>query len=876
MKPGRGAQSPAPLHDDATRAVDLEIRHHIDELTDRLVANGWTEAAARAEAGRRFGDLTRFRSEMLSVTRSRERRTRLREWLVSLRADVRYGLRGLRRSPAFAVTVIATLGLGMGAAAAVFTILDALLLRPLPFRAADQLVTLNAALEGGGYVPFLFRDQIDRLDHAVDQLSPFAFYQQASVARTDGTEPEELQAIAVSHGLDELLGMHARLGRTFDEADARPGVRRALLSYPYWQRLGANTNVIGTTVRLDGEPWEIVGVLPRDFKFPVAGTPPALWLALGSDLALTGRERFGVVARLADGHTLGEVQQRMDALASALGRESQGEHGWRVALEPVGKWRANPDLKRGVWLLGAGVLLMLLIALTNGVNLVLFRAADRAAELAVRRALGAGTLRLLRQLLVEGWLLGLASGLCAMLLAQLAVRGLNRLLPDEFAFSSVYSFRIEQRVLLFAFLIAIAAGTVLGMLPGWRVLRPRPGLDLRTARNVTRRDARLHQLLSIAEVALAVALLATAGLLGRSLVRLMGNDTGFEPARLYVLSLSLPESRYASPAARGAFMQRLETELESARGVASATVANGIPPHVGFRFDIALQAEGMPALPGDPEMLLPVISAAPDYLPTIGGHLLAGRDLTAADYGTPDALIDDRLARLLWQGNAIGKRFRDSERAPWYTVVGVFRHMTLDGLDDRRAPYAVIRPRNPASAPSYASAGVRLKGNATPGVIRDVVRRLDPALPISRLEPVLAGLSQSIAQPRFLTGIMLTLSAAALVLAAIGIYGVLSYAVIQRRREVGIRMALGAQRRGVEGLFLRQGLLAAAAGVVIGVPSGLALSRLMRSLLFGVQPGDPVSLALVITIMLVVAALASRLPAHRAARTDPVHVLKAE
>lgn len=886
---GRGRRR--ALVGDAARAVDLEIDHHVAELADRLVAEGWDPAVARREAERRFGDVARYRDELLRATRWQRRRLTVRGWLESVLRDGRVTWRGLRRAPLFAITMVATLGLGLGVVAAVFTVLDALLLRPLPYRDADRLVEVGLKLEDGSRLPFLMADQIEPWEATADVLGPWALYEHESLVRTDGPQPEALQTLLVSDDLDEVIGLRAYRGRTFATDDATPGGARVMLSYSYWRRLGGDPGLVGSVLRLENRPYQVVGVLPPDFKFPVSGHPPALWVLMPRDLVVGGNHlsRVSVVARLADGISLEAAQSRMDALAAGLAEERPGGMGWRVALTPVTDWRGNPELVRGVWLLGGAVVLMLLIALVNGINLLLFRATDRAHELSVRLALGASRWRLLRQLLVESVLLGLLGGGVAVGLALAGVAGINRLVPEEFAFSAVYSFRVEHRVLAFTFLLSLATGVVLGLIPGIRaVAGGRLRFALLKGHGAGRRDGRLHSILMGMEVALAVMLLAGAALLATSFIRLLRVDPGFQPDRLVLMSINLPTTRYATAASREAFNRRLEAALKAAPDVQGVTIASGLPPHTGFRFGMTLQVESgdstAPLVRYDPQgssdlVLLPEVTAAPDYLRVIGGRVLSGRDLEATDVGTDNVLIDDQLARFLWGGGrAVGRRFRLDADGAWLTVVGVFRHQTMYGLDDRVAPWGIIRPRDPARPPAWTAVGIRVARSSPESLaaIRRVLLRLDPELPPDRLEYASGALVETVAKPRFLTTIMLCLSLAALVLAAVGVYSILSFAVNLRRRELGVRVALGARPAGVQGLFLRQGLRVAALGSVVGVAGAIALARLVRSLLFGVQPDDPRTLAAVVGCMLVVAAFAAWLPARRATHLDPVEVLRAE
>jgi predicted permease len=869
------------VHGDVERAVDLEIQHHVDELVDRLIATGWAESAARREAARRFGDVYVHRQAMLRETQAMKRRMRVRDLASSLGTDTRHALRGLRRSRTFAATVILTVGLGIGAAAAVFTVIDALLLRPLPYHEPERLVTLESTTLDGSWRPFL-PEQVGPLSELETPLSPLALFQQGGYVRTDGAELEMLSALIVSHGLDETLGLRAHLGRTFTSDDAAPGVGRVMIEYGYWQRLGSDPDVVGSTIELEGTPYDVVGVLPRDFKFPVAGRASKIWLAMGADLSAAGQplSRIGVVARLDDGVTREAAQARLGVQSETLARDNPSGRGWRVVLERVDGWRGNQDLVRGVWMLGGAVALMLLIALANGVNLQLFRATDRAREIEVRRALGASRTRLLRLILTEGVLLGLGSGLAATLLALLCVAGLNVLQPDDLAFASVYSIRIEERVLTFTFLVSVCAGMILGLIPGIRAVRTEATrFHLLKERGASGRNRRLNHILAGAEIALAMMLLIGAGLLANSLVRLAHVDPGFDADHIAMLSLSLPEKRYPTAQSRGAFFARLEQVIESLPGVTAVTVSNSVPPNTGFSFGVSLQTDGHEPLDiAGTDQLLPRADALPDYMSALGGDILAGRDLIEADAESDNILVNDRLARALWPDGAVNRRLRIDEGGRWYTVVGVFRHMTMLGLDDRNAQFSMIQPRNADSAGPFMALAIRTTGDPTAVLlpVRRAVHDVDAQLPIYELQTARAALSDTIDKPRFLASVVIALSLTALLLAVIGIYGVLSYAVLQRRREMGIRVALGAEPRRVQALFVQQGLLVTLLGMAAGITGGVVLTGLIRNLLFGITSTDPLTLSCAAAVIFTCAGLACYFPARRATRVDPVEVLRAE
>ena len=878
---------PVVLQPSAEAAADLEIENHIEETVERLVESGWDPDAARFEAARRFGGRTAVRGAMVRETRQVERKARWWDFFAMLPFDIRHAARNLRANPLFTLVVIGTLGLGMGAAATSFVVVDALLLRPLPYAEPDRLADVVVPTADGGFMPIVTPARARLLSNGAAGLKSVAFYSNASVVRTGAGVPEELYVLGASGQLDETLGIRAHIGRMFDETDTQPGAHRAILSYEYWKKMGGNADAIGSTIRLDGIAHEVVGVLPRDMKFPVGGSAKQLWLALPSDYVLMGETLSYVngIARLADDAALGTVSQRLAGLTSPVaGADASAEStGGGLGLMPFGEWRGNPELVRGVWLIAMATVLMLLVALANAINLTLFRGADRTRELAVRLALGISRLQLLRHIMVENLVVALLSGALAVLLTIGGVALVNDRLPSEFAFSSVYSFTVSPRVLSFTFIVACVTGFMLGLLPALRALRMRfVSGELVSARGATRRDQKLSYGLVMTEVAFAVALLCGAGLLVNSFSKLTSVDPGLDTDRLAAMSISLPATRYASTEERALFMNNLIMALRARPEVQSATMSNGLPPNVGFSLDVTLQAEGGEPLQRNPKEdpgLLPRIVATPEFLDVAGVTLLSGRNLTPADIGTENVLIDENVATALWGTTSVtGKRFRTGSEEPWQTVTGVYRHIRANGLDDRMMRFGVITPRNPARAGSFMTVLARATGDPATllPIMREELKRLDPELPTSRLRTLRDAYSETVDKPRFMARVMTGIAFVSLVLAAVGVYGVLGYSVSRRRREIGIRLALGAAPRQLFAELLRNGILLTACGAVLGGIIGWWLVKFAKLLLYELEPTDPATLAVVTLIVFAVASLASLLPARVAGSISPASALRAE
>jgi predicted permease len=869
-----------PLEPDAEKAADLEIEHHIATLTERLIAEGWSEDAARAEAARRFGRVPAVRSRMVRETRAVERKARWWDFYMSIPRDATYAWRGLVRNPAFTIIVVLTLGLGMGAAATVFTVIDALLLRPLPYADADRLIDIVQKTPEGFGLPVLSPDRVRILEQGTPPLESFAYHYPVTFVRTDGANAEQLFALAVSESLDELLGMRPFIGRAFEPEDMLPGVHRVMMTHSYWRQNGADRSIVGKTLRLNGSPYEVIGVLPENFKFPVSGQPRHLWVPLPTDFMVAGAPLMYVngIGRMAAQLDTAAAEVRMRAVAPPP-PDADWLNQYSLGVMPVGQWRGNPELVKGVWLIAAAVALMMLVALTNAMNLILFRGADRVREIAVRLALGVSRMQLLRHILVENVLIALLSGGAAVALAILGVRAVNERLPDEFAFSSAYAFDVSGRVLLFAFVLAAAIGLVLGIIPGLRALRLRfASGELVSARGATRRDTHVSNALVVAEVALSVALLAGAALLTTSFARLTSVDPGLEIDRLALMSVSLPATRYATDTERATFMNKLEAALEARPEVEGATVSNGAPPNVTISFGLEPQAEGGAKLEMADDALMTRMSATPDFLQTTGIRLLSGRDVTPSDVGTKNVLIDESFAQALWGNTLAGRRFRLSEEDPWLTAVGVYGHVRGMGLDDRQSKFGIIEPRDPARAGSFMSVIVRTGGDpaALLPVITQVVRSLDPELPTSGLMTANDAYSDTVDKPRFLARVMAGVGITSLVLAGIGIYGVLGYSVARRRREMGIRMALGAAPLSLGWQFVRDGLAMTAAGIAIGGLFGWWIVRLVQTLLFETDLYDVRPYIAVAVAMLVVAAIAAAIPARVAGRVSPATVLRSD
>lgn len=865
---------------DPAEAVRTELQHHLEERTDRLIEEGWAPDAARAEAERLFGDLHGYQDQTTEIARDVTWRRGMIDRLGDVARDLRWTLRGVRRNPAFAGTLILTLALGIGGITSIFAVIDAVMLRPLPYDEPDELVAVSLAQPSGFSVSFLPSDDAPLWQEGMEEVLTTAGSERMQLVRTDG-EPEALATLAVTHDLDDLLGVGPRVGRAFGPDDALAGAPRvALLTHEYWVRSGSDPDIVGRTMRLEDEPWTVVGVLPRDFKYPVAGSVD-LWIPIWSDDTAGGHavSRIDLVGRLRSGVTLELVQERADVLAAALAESNPAQMGWDVRLRRVGEWRGNSDSRQALWMLGAAGALMLIIALVNAVNLMLLKAQSRARDVAVRRAIGASRGRVLQAVLTESVLLSVVAGGAAAVVAALAMQGIQRIIPDDFAFSAVYPFMVEGRAVLFAFVLGLGGGLVGGVGPAlWSTtIRTRNAGTAVREQGQGRGRARVRKALVVAEVALSVTLLVGASLFVRSFATLLDSDPGFDVESLAFLTLSLSQRVYPEETDRRQFADRLVEELEGLPGVDGVVVAQGLPPGGGgILFSEAIEAEGRTPIEGF--NVIPAAWVPPGYLEVLGVPLVAGQTLTADDRDTDNVVIDLDLAEdLFGTGAAVGSRFRFGPDDDWLTVVGVVQELKLGGADDQIGDWALLRAQESEGFPSYAQVAIRVADpEAILPAVRSAVLEVDPQQPIRELWTAEAAMGESIARPRFLLVLMTTLAGLALVLAAIGTFGVMAYSVRSDRRATGIRIALGASVTDVRSRILRSGLALAGTGVLIGLALATGLTRYAEGLLFGVEALDPAAFLVAGLTMLGAAAIACWIPARWASRVDPIEVLNAE
>jgi predicted permease len=801
-------------------------------------------------------------------------------------SDLRYALRTLGRQPLFTLAAVLTLALGIGANTAVFSILYQALLRPLPYRDPGRLVFVWNSSKDGGHTSVSIPDYLDRRAEAPAIEDATLFTTRRATLSLSG-QPEQLLTLAVTPSFFSTLGRGPQLGRPFTDAEAIPGGDRSvILTDGFWRsHYGADPAIVGRTIGLNGEPHQVVGVLPRDFELPardiVMLRPFAFTPAQMSDQE-RGNEFSSMIARLRDGATIAQLNAQMQAIVTRLiGRLPQRadfmrNSGFTGVAVPI-RDQLVGDVRAALLLLQAGVLLVLLIACANVANLLLMRAAGRGRELAIRTTLGASHWRIVRQLLAEGMVVAGIGALAGVSLAALGSRALATMIADQIP--AVASASLDAPVLLFALLIAMTTGVVAGVLPAASVLRRAPAAALKddAARgSASRRTGALRATLAMAEVALAVMLLVGAGLLIKSFARTVSVNPGFATDHVLSAQVALPAARYPDAPSIRAFWSALVDRLEAIPGVTHAALGDAIP-FSGQDGSGTYRLTDRPPGPGDnlPHAFLTTVGG--DYFKALGIPLLAGRTFTTADTAASQrvVVIDEYLAKRQFPGvDPIGRQLNFGSPRN-YTIVGVVG--TING-GDVAVPVPEERIYFTVAQVAQRLMGTVVKSSVEPSSLasqlRAAVQSIDAGQAISDVRTLDDRFARSL-QPRRMPATLLSLfGAIALLLAAVGIYGVLAFGVTERVREFGIRQALGADRRSILSLVLAQGLRTAGIGVLLGLGGALAMARYLRSLLFGVTTHDAGVFAMATVVLLTVALLACYLPARRATRVDPMVALR--
>ncbi|MGH7556141.1 MAG: ABC transporter permease [Longimicrobiales bacterium] len=792
-------------------------------------------------------------------------------------SDLSFSLRATTRRPSFSLMVVLTLALGIGAATSIFSVVDGVLLRAPPFRDPARLVEVLTLRPGSTHgSPSVEAETAEVWRGQSSVFEETRAHSGRSVVLAGGAEPLGLRAAVLEPGFLRMLGVQPRLGREFSAEESIPGRNRVLLlGDALWKEaFGADPGVVGRTVRLDGEPYTVIGVLPPTLRMLPGGV---VELALPFTPGESGppRGRVSLVGRLRADVPIDIGQAKLDGLASSLEVERPREGGWRAQLRPLARIRSAQE-KTAAIVLSAAVFFLLLISCANAAGLLLVRGAARRHELEIRTALGAGKRALARLLLVESLVLTSAACMLGLGVSYAGMRFLTALIPPDVQRFSYTIVAMNGRVLLFALVISALTGLLFGVGPAMHAVRE--GSRTRGAsRTMTasRRQTRARSALVIGEVALTMMLLVGAGLMTRSFLRLLGVEPGIRAEKLLVMWLTPSPYRHPTKESVSAYKQALVERLRTIPGVLAVTVSNGVPPTAGIMFGMQLEAEGSGGPPAPQPELLPHASVDTAYFSTLGIPILEGRAFGPEHVGTDAAIIDRELARFFWgEANAVGKRFRFDTDSDWMTVVGVAGDVQFMGPDDRTHPFEVYLPSDGFGG-MFA---IRTSGPPATSMrtVRDAVFAVDPEQPIWEIATAEQRLREPVAEQRFTLVVMNIFAAMALVLAAIGIYGLVSYAVAQRTREIGIRVALGAPGRAILRDVLGGSMLLVALGAATGLASALALSRFLTAVLFRIEPTDPVTMVGAASALGIAAALALAAPATRARRVAPVEALRVD
>jgi predicted permease len=862
--------------------VDEELRFHLETRIDELVGAGAEPAAARREALRRFGDPARIARECRSIARTREAAERRAGLRHDLAQDLKWALRRLRREPGFALATVAILALGIGASTGLFSVADAVVFRPLPFTEPGRLVWIDERTPEGDRFSVSLPNLLD-WRRSAKSFAGIAGFQlrnaslDVGLGASGGGEPEKVLAAPVSADFFSVLGVRPRLGGAFPPEAFTPGgdADRAVLSDALWRRgFGADPAVVGTTVTLDGRPTVIAGVLPPGLGFPEGAE---LWTPMQDGQWDRDDKEIAVIARLAPGTSMPVASAELGAVAERLGGlYPDADRGWGVELRPLQHALVGPKVERALVVLLTAVGVLLLIACVNVSSLLVARGAARTREMAVRTSLGAPRSRLVRQLLVEAGAIGLLGGLAGLGVAWAAVEAVRLWGPAEVP--RLAEAALDARVLAFAAAAAVASSLVAGLLPALRTSRTRPGEDLRAGgRTSSGGAARLRGALVVTQLALAVTLLVGAGLTARSYLRLLGVDLGFDPGDVVAVRIDLPETQFPAER-RQALAEEIRARLLALPGVTSAA-ASVAAPYAGF---YTANEVAVPGRQPDAQGGYPIAqwrSVTPGYFETLDVPLLQGRAFSGEDREGGGAVVVSRsfAEQFFPEGDALGRElyFGGPDGSP-RVVVGVVGDVRDAALEEAARPTLFLPYQQILWVHQTWLVETGAERAAVASAVRAELRRLVPGVPVPEARPLAANLGEARTNPRFQALLMAAFALAAVALAASGVYGLMAFAVARRRREIGIRMALGARPGTVVAMVARQGAALVAAGVALGLAGSMALARSLASLLYETAPSELATYLAAVGLLAGVALAASWLPARRAAAVDPTVALTAE
>ena len=845
------------------RELDEELRDYFESLVGEQVRRGLDRDAAVRAARLQMGTLDAIKEEVRAIG--------WQAGLETLGRDVRYAARALFAHPGFSAVAIMMLALGIGANTAIFNVVSAVLLEPLPYPDPDRLVTLA----GSQSLPDV--EDLGGVSRSFEALGATAGWDLDLVGQGD---PQRIAGELVSGDVFRALAVRPILGRTLSGADDRRRAPVAVVSHGFWRsHLASDPMAIGRRLQLSGTIYAVIGVMPKDFRMPFFGSRSSVWIPfrVGYPEAVKARGAHFMIAigRLNETATLRTTQAELDVLARRIG-ESNPTEARSFTLEPL-RERVLGDVRTPLLILLGAVSLVLLIACGNYASLLLARGVARAHEMRVRSALGASRARLVRQLLTESTLLSLIGGAVGLVLSRYGLRALVALRTA--ALPSFYRMAIDPRTLGFAFLVALATGVLFGLAPAWQLAR---APDLRPNGGATPYRSALRRALVVTQLSLALVLLIGAGLLVRSFLRLRSESLGFEAESVLTSRLSLPASRYESIAAQESFLKRLDEGLRDDPATRLSGLVSELPLG-GWRMMHNMIVEGQPTVPEGQEPEVYTHEVSPGYFAAIGTPLLLGRGTTEGDTRTSPlvGVVNEAFVRRFAPDrNPLGLRARWARGEPdaWMTVVGVVADARFEALHESQQP-TIYTPYSQKQQPWKRWTAVVVRSRSgDPTLLADAVRRrvrsLDAQLPVTDVEAMTAVMRESLSDRRFNLVLLSAFATMAFALAALGVYGLIAHLVAQRSREIGVRMALGAQRHDVLWLMLRQGLTLVACGIVCGGLGALGATRVLRSLLYGISATDPWTFGLAVATLALVGVLASFIPARRAMRVDPCVALR--
>jgi len=849
--------------------LENELAYHLEQLTKENIASGMEPGEARLEARRALGGVALIEEQCRDQRRI--------GWLTDMRKDIAYAWRMLKKSPGFTALAVATLALGVGASIAVYTLAESLLLRSLPYPSAERLVSIasvHVRHGDSGVGQEDFRDW-QASNNVFERMAFTEFSQMTLTGRGDA---ERIDGRAVSEGFFEMLGVAPQLGRWFTPEEQKPGAanRAILLSHGYWVRkMGARPDVVGSTVFLNDRAYRITGVMPESFRFN-EGRLTDYWTPISYRNYGHQNHQYPAYARLKPGVTVQAAQTQMSEIARRMEAAYPDDAGWGVRVVSLrSEWLK--ELGPALLIFAAAALIVLLVACGNVASLLLARGLGRSKEIAVRMALGAGRRRVVRLLLTESLLLSCLGAVAGVALALWLVRLAIAAAPPWMELGAMVS--VSTTLAAFSIGLTLCTGLATGLWPALRSLHTNLQNDLKESGNslvAGRQQVRALNSLVVMEIALAVVLLSFAGLLTKSFAYLLDTNLGYRTDRLLTFRMPLPSSRYRNDQARVQFWDNLLPQLAALPGVVSAAAADSIPLG-GTWTGTSVEVEGQTSRRDWVDVMVRGASVTPDYFRTMGISLRAGRGFTAGDTAEaePVAIVNEAFVRkLIPGGSPLDKRVRTSN-GKWQRIVGVVGDTRYNG-PAKPIDAEIYNPYTQDSVLQFVALRTAIPEEAVIGAVRKVIRGVDPGLPITQVRTMRESVDLATELPRQMMALVAGFAAITLGMATLGLGGVMAYTVSRRKREIGLRMALGARGSDISRAVLRNAGRLILAGSAIGVLGAMAAARVMESLLYGVRPHDPAVIAAAPLVLGAVALLACVVPAHRAASVEPMAALRQE